>query len=56
VDRLVIFQSPITLGFGGLSPFEGLTAAQMSRIREARIVRRAKFGEDVMTAYALGEN
>src|SRR5436305_71413 len=46
VDRLVIFQSPITLGFGGLSPFDGLTGAQMSLIRDARIVRRAEFGED----------
>ena len=56
VDRLVIFQSPITLGFGGLSPFEGLTGAQMSQIRGARVVRRTEFGEDVMTAYALREN
>jgi diaminohydroxyphosphoribosylaminopyrimidine deaminase/5-amino-6-(5-phosphoribosylamino)uracil reductase len=56
VDRLVIFQSPITLGAGALSPFEGLGDAEMKRIRGARIVRRAEFGEDVMTAYALRES
>jgi diaminohydroxyphosphoribosylaminopyrimidine deaminase/5-amino-6-(5-phosphoribosylamino)uracil reductase len=56
VDRLVIFQSPITLGAGALSPFEGLGDAETNRIRGARIVRRAEFGEDVMTAYALRES
>jgi diaminohydroxyphosphoribosylaminopyrimidine deaminase/5-amino-6-(5-phosphoribosylamino)uracil reductase len=51
VDRLVIFQSPITVGPGGLSPLEGLPEAPLS----ARVVRRAEFGEDVMTVYALRE-
>jgi diaminohydroxyphosphoribosylaminopyrimidine deaminase / 5-amino-6-(5-phosphoribosylamino)uracil reductase len=51
VDRLVIFQSPITLGSGALSPLDGLPESPLS----ARVVRRVNFGEDVMTAYALRE-
>jgi diaminohydroxyphosphoribosylaminopyrimidine deaminase / 5-amino-6-(5-phosphoribosylamino)uracil reductase len=55
VDRLVIFQSPITLGADALSPFDGLPEALLTEVRDARVVRRAEFGEDVMTAYALSE-
>jgi diaminohydroxyphosphoribosylaminopyrimidine deaminase/5-amino-6-(5-phosphoribosylamino)uracil reductase len=56
VDRLVIFQSPITLGADALSPFTGLSDGIMNQIRSARVVRRSEFGEDVMTVYALREN
>jgi len=55
VDRLVIFQSPITLGADALSPFGGLPEALTTEVRNARVVRRAEFGEDVMTVYALSE-
>jgi diaminohydroxyphosphoribosylaminopyrimidine deaminase / 5-amino-6-(5-phosphoribosylamino)uracil reductase len=55
VDRLVIFQSPVTLGAGALSPFDGLPDSFPKELRSARVVRRAEFGEDVMTEYALRE-
>ncbi|HEY3746830.1 MAG TPA: bifunctional diaminohydroxyphosphoribosylaminopyrimidine deaminase/5-amino-6-(5-phosphoribosylamino)uracil reductase RibD [Gemmatimonadaceae bacterium] len=55
VDRMVIFQSPITLGADALSPFDGLPQALLTELRNARVVRRAEFGEDVMTVYALSE-
>jgi diaminohydroxyphosphoribosylaminopyrimidine deaminase/5-amino-6-(5-phosphoribosylamino)uracil reductase len=55
VDRLVIFQSPVTLGAGALSPFDGLPDSFPKDLRSARVVRRAEFGEDVMTEYALRE-
>ncbi len=55
VDRLVIFQSPITLGSGALSPFDGLTGNFREMLAKTPIVRRAEFGEDVMTEYALRE-
>ena len=55
VDRLVIFQSPVTLGAGALSPFDELSDSLKKELRSARVVRRAEFGEDVMTEYALRE-
>ena len=55
VDRLIIFQSPVTLGAGGLSPFDGLSDSLKKELQNARVVRRAEFGEDVMTEYALRE-
>jgi diaminohydroxyphosphoribosylaminopyrimidine deaminase/5-amino-6-(5-phosphoribosylamino)uracil reductase len=55
VDRLVIFQSPVTLGEGGLSPFDELSDSLKRELKGARVVRRAEFEEDVMTEYALGE-
>jgi diaminohydroxyphosphoribosylaminopyrimidine deaminase/5-amino-6-(5-phosphoribosylamino)uracil reductase len=55
VDRLVIFQSPVTLGAGGLSPFDELSDALKRELQGARVVRRAEFAEDVMTEYALRE-
>jgi diaminohydroxyphosphoribosylaminopyrimidine deaminase/5-amino-6-(5-phosphoribosylamino)uracil reductase len=54
VDRLVIFQSPVTLPDSGLSPFDGLPEFR-GKLSDARIVRRAEFGEDVMSVYALRE-
>ncbi len=54
VDRLVIFQSPITLGEDALSPFVGPGDFAESLARKP-VVRRAEFGEDVMTVYALRE-
>ena len=54
VDRLIIFQSPITVGDAALNPFEGM-AGFRDKLSGVRIVQRAEFGEDVMTTYALGE-
>jgi diaminohydroxyphosphoribosylaminopyrimidine deaminase/5-amino-6-(5-phosphoribosylamino)uracil reductase len=55
VDRLIIFQSPITLGDKALSPFDGLPGDFRETLSRTPIVRRAEFGEDVMTVYALRE-
>ncbi len=55
VDRLVIFQSPVTVGAGALSPFDELSDSLKRELHSARVVRRAGFGEDVMTEYALRE-
>ena len=55
VDRLIIFQSPIALGTGALSPFEGLSGDFRETISRLPIVRRAEFGEDVMSVYAMRE-
>ena len=55
VDRLVIFQSPVTLGASALSPFDGLSESLQKELQSARVVRRAEFGEDMMTEYALHE-
>jgi diaminohydroxyphosphoribosylaminopyrimidine deaminase/5-amino-6-(5-phosphoribosylamino)uracil reductase len=55
VDRLIIFQSPVTLGAGALSPFDELSDSLKKGLKSGRVVRRAEFGEDVMTEYALRE-
>jgi diaminohydroxyphosphoribosylaminopyrimidine deaminase/5-amino-6-(5-phosphoribosylamino)uracil reductase len=55
VDRLVIFQSPITLGGDALSPFDGLAGNFREALATKPVMRRAEFGEDVMTVYALRE-
>jgi len=55
VDRLIIFQSPITLGPEALSPWDGLPGNFRQTLARVRIVRRAEFGEDVMSEYALSE-
>jgi diaminohydroxyphosphoribosylaminopyrimidine deaminase/5-amino-6-(5-phosphoribosylamino)uracil reductase len=55
VDRLIIFQSPITLGPGALGPFEGLPGDFRETLAKLPIVRRAEFGEDVMSVYAMRE-
>src|SRR6202048_1126355 len=55
VDRLMIFQSPVTFGAGGLSPFDGLSDSLKQKLQSARIVSRVGFGEDGMTESALCE-
>jgi diaminohydroxyphosphoribosylaminopyrimidine deaminase/5-amino-6-(5-phosphoribosylamino)uracil reductase len=55
VDRLIIFQSPITVDDSGVSPFTGLPADLRETIGRARVVRKSAFEEDVMTEYALRE-
>ena len=56
VDRLVIFQSPITLGTSALTPFNGSLAESREWLSSLPIVRRAELGEDVMSVYALRES
>jgi diaminohydroxyphosphoribosylaminopyrimidine deaminase/5-amino-6-(5-phosphoribosylamino)uracil reductase len=55
VDRLVIFQSPLTLGSGGLSPFEGSLRDFVASLEGHPVLRRENFGEDVMRVYAIHE-
>jgi diaminohydroxyphosphoribosylaminopyrimidine deaminase/5-amino-6-(5-phosphoribosylamino)uracil reductase len=55
VDRLIIFQSPITLGPEALSPLNGLTGNFRETLARVPVVRRAEFGEDVMSVYAMSE-
>jgi len=55
VDRLIIFQSPITLAGPALSPFDGLPGDFRETLSRLPIVRRAEFGEDVMSVYAMRE-
>ena len=55
VDRLIIFQSPITLGSNALSPFNGMQGDAREWLAGLPIIRRAEMGEDVMSVYALHE-
>lgn len=48
VDRLVIFQTDVPLGSGGLKPFERLEDLDI-----VRTVGESRFGNDRMTVYAL---
>jgi diaminohydroxyphosphoribosylaminopyrimidine deaminase/5-amino-6-(5-phosphoribosylamino)uracil reductase len=48
VDRLVIFQTQVSLGEGGIKPFPDVQSLNIQRI-----VERSRFGDDEMTAYAL---
>ena len=53
VDRLIIFQTRVPLGEGGIKPFE-----RIEDLNVRRIVERARFGKgdgkDDMTIYELG--
>jgi diaminohydroxyphosphoribosylaminopyrimidine deaminase/5-amino-6-(5-phosphoribosylamino)uracil reductase len=55
VDRMIIFQSPVTLGPGALSPFDGPPGDFRETLSRLPVVRRAEFGEDVMSVYAMRE-
>ena len=55
VDRLIIFQSPVTLGPNALSPFTAATGDYREWLAKLPMVRRAEFGEDVMSVYTLRE-
>jgi len=55
VDRLIIFQSPITLGSSALSPFDGTLGDAREWLAGLPIIRRAEMGEDVMSVYSLHE-
>src|SRR5207253_2717868 len=55
VDRLIIFQSRITLGTNALSPFNGFQSDFREWLASLPIIRRAEFGEDAMSVYAMRE-
>ena len=48
VDRLVIFQTNVPLGADGVKPFGSL-----SELNIDRVVSESRFGDDLMTVYAL---
>jgi diaminohydroxyphosphoribosylaminopyrimidine deaminase/5-amino-6-(5-phosphoribosylamino)uracil reductase len=53
VDRLIIFQSPITLGQNALTPFEGITADPREWLASLQLVRQEQLDDDVVSVYAL---
>jgi diaminohydroxyphosphoribosylaminopyrimidine deaminase / 5-amino-6-(5-phosphoribosylamino)uracil reductase len=53
VDRLIIFQAPVVLGPGSLSPFVGVAGGVPPGGRRLQIIQRSTFGDDLMTVYAL---
>jgi diaminohydroxyphosphoribosylaminopyrimidine deaminase / 5-amino-6-(5-phosphoribosylamino)uracil reductase len=55
VDRLIIFQSPIQLDEGALSPFTNLNGDYREWLSRLPVVHQARFGDDVMSTYALRE-
>ena len=55
VDRLIIFRSPFELAENGLNPFSNLNGDYRDWLSHLRVVRRAEFGDDVMSTYALRE-
>ena len=55
VDRLIIFRSPIELDDSGLSPFSSVNGDSREWLEHLPVIRRAEFGDDVMSTYALRE-
>jgi diaminohydroxyphosphoribosylaminopyrimidine deaminase / 5-amino-6-(5-phosphoribosylamino)uracil reductase len=55
VDRLIIFQSPIELGSGGLNALADAPPGFAESLDRRRIVERRSIGDDTMTTYALRE-
>ncbi|MDQ3673938.1 MAG: bifunctional diaminohydroxyphosphoribosylaminopyrimidine deaminase/5-amino-6-(5-phosphoribosylamino)uracil reductase RibD, partial [Gemmatimonadota bacterium] len=55
VDRLIIFQSPATLGPAAHRPFEDSAAEFAGSLKSFPVVDTGNFGEDVMTVYAIYE-
>ncbi|HEV7839724.1 MAG TPA: bifunctional diaminohydroxyphosphoribosylaminopyrimidine deaminase/5-amino-6-(5-phosphoribosylamino)uracil reductase RibD [Gemmatimonadaceae bacterium] len=55
VDRLVIFQSPVTIGSDALSPFESDLADYPEKLERIPVSRRTQFDDDTLTVYALHE-
>ena len=53
VDRLIIFQAPVILGEGALPAFATAPPATSAGARRLRVVARRRFGDDLMTEYAL---
>jgi diaminohydroxyphosphoribosylaminopyrimidine deaminase/5-amino-6-(5-phosphoribosylamino)uracil reductase len=53
VDRLIIFQSPLVLGERAPKAFAFAPRDFEASLHDRRIVEQRRFGEDVMTTYAL---
>jgi diaminohydroxyphosphoribosylaminopyrimidine deaminase/5-amino-6-(5-phosphoribosylamino)uracil reductase len=53
VDRLVIFRSPVLLGDGAPQAFAFAPPGFAAELGRARVVEERRFGEDLMTTYAL---
>ena len=51
--RLVIFQAPVLLGAGALHALAHATPSVACDGRRLRVLRRATFGDDLMTVFAL---
>ncbi|MEO6444126.1 MAG: bifunctional diaminohydroxyphosphoribosylaminopyrimidine deaminase/5-amino-6-(5-phosphoribosylamino)uracil reductase RibD, partial [Gemmatimonadaceae bacterium] len=52
VDRLVVFTAPVVLGSGALNAFLLAPSQRAEQASRMPVVRRAMFGDDVMTVYA----
>ena len=55
VDRLIIFQSPSTLGPDARRPFDGAAEDFAARLERLRVVSTNVFDNDTMTVYAIHE-
>lgn len=55
VDRLIIFQSPSTMGPGARRPFEGAAEEFAAKLGTFPVLSTSRFGEDTMTVYAIRE-
>jgi len=53
VDRLIIFRSPVVLGAGAPQAFAYARPGFESGLDRGQIVAEERFGDDVMTIYAL---
>ncbi|HEY4132495.1 MAG TPA: bifunctional diaminohydroxyphosphoribosylaminopyrimidine deaminase/5-amino-6-(5-phosphoribosylamino)uracil reductase RibD [Gemmatimonadaceae bacterium] len=55
VDRLVIFRAPMLLGDRALKAFAHAPVGFEASLEQTRVVDERRFGDDVMTTYALHE-
>ncbi len=55
VDRLVIFRAPTVLGENALTAFADAPTDFEASLEQTRVVDERRFGDDVMTTYALHE-
>jgi diaminohydroxyphosphoribosylaminopyrimidine deaminase/5-amino-6-(5-phosphoribosylamino)uracil reductase len=53
VDRLIIFQAPVILGGDAIPAFGTARSSTVVSARRLQVLRRAAFGDDLMTIYAL---
>ena len=54
VNRLVILQTPVSLGAGALHAFTGLSAAKLGELERLEIIERRRVGRDSVTVMAVG--
>jgi diaminohydroxyphosphoribosylaminopyrimidine deaminase/5-amino-6-(5-phosphoribosylamino)uracil reductase len=55
INRLVIFQAPVTLGPEALYAFDGAPPAVLDELETLPVLSRRQLGQDVMTTFAVGE-